>query len=48
MVQRRNKKRIRFIFIHVKGGRKRDHRKIGKEMDLFHFQDDAPDSLLAF
>jgi threonyl-tRNA synthetase len=21
---------------------KRDHRKIGKEMDLFHFQDDAP------
>ena len=23
---------------------KRDHRKLGKEMDLFHFQDDAPGS----
>ena len=21
---------------------KRDHRKLGKEMDLFHFQDEAP------
>ena len=24
---------------------KRDHRKLGKEMDLFHFQDDAPGSV---
>jgi len=26
----------------IEEAEKRDHRKIGKEMDLFHFQDDAP------
>jgi len=29
----------------LKEAEKRDHRKIGKEMDLFHFQDDAPGSV---
>ncbi len=29
----------------IEEAEKRDHRKIGKEMDLFHFQDDAPGSV---
>ncbi len=29
-------------YLHIlEEAEKRDHRKIGKEMDLFHFQDDA-------
>ena len=35
-------KRIRSIFNSTREAEKRDHRKIGKEMNLFHFQDDAP------
>jgi threonyl-tRNA synthetase len=25
-----------------RGGRKRDHRKLGRELDLFHFQEEGP------
>ena len=31
------------LYLHrIEEAEKRDHRKIGKDMDLFHFQDEAP------
>ena len=45
----RNKKELDSYLFMLKEAEKRDHRKLGKEMDLFHFQDDAPGSVfLAF
>ena len=41
----RNKKELDSYLFMLKEAEKRDHRKIGKEMDLFHFQDDAPGSV---
>jgi len=29
----------------LKEAEKRDHRKLGKELDLFHFQEEAPGSV---
>ena len=45
----RNKKELDSYLSMLEEAEKRDHRKIGKEMGLFHFQDDAPGSgFLAF
>ncbi|MFL2679241.1 MAG: threonine--tRNA ligase [Alphaproteobacteria bacterium] len=41
----RNKKELEEFLFHLEQAEKRDHRKLGKEMDLFHFQDDAPGSV---
>ncbi len=41
----RNKKELDSYLSMLEEAEKRDHRKIGKEMDLFHFQDDAPGSV---
>ena len=30
------------ILIRLEEAEKRDHRKLGKEMDFFHFQEEAP------
>ena len=30
------------IFLRIEEAEKRDHRKLGKEMNLFHFQEEAP------
>jgi len=38
----RNKKELKEYLIQLEEAEKRDHRKIGKEMDLFHFQEEAP------
>jgi threonyl-tRNA synthetase len=38
----RNKKELEQYLLMLEEAEKRDHRKLGKEMDLFHFQDDAP------
>ena len=36
------KKRIRGISSRIEEAEKRDHRKLGKEMDLFHFREESP------
>merc|ERR1712023_525913 len=41
----RNKKELDSYLSMLEEAEKRDHRKIGKEMGLFHFQDDAPGSV---
>ena len=38
-------KDLKDYLMRLEEAEKRDHRKIGKEMDLFHFQDDAPGSV---
>ena len=38
----RNKKELKEYLIQLEEAEKRDHRKIGKEMDLFHLQEEAP------
>ena len=38
----KNKKRSRLVLREIRRSRKRDHRKIGKTMDLFHFQEESP------
>ena len=37
-----NEKELKKYLSDIEEAQKRDHRKIGKEMDLFHFQDEAP------
>ena len=37
-----NEKELKNYLILLKEAEKRDHRKLGKEMDLFHFQEEAP------
>ena len=37
-----NEKELKKYLSNIEEAQKRDHRKIGKEMDLFHFQDEAP------
>lgn len=36
------KKQLDAYLVRLEEAEKRDHRKLGKELDLFHFQDDAP------
>ncbi len=36
------KKQLDAYLLRLEEAEKRDHRKLGKELDLFHFQDDAP------
>ena len=38
-------KKIRFYLQRIEEAEKRDHRKIGKEMDLFHFREESPGSV---
>ena len=38
----RNKKELKVYLIQLEESEKRDHRKLGKEMNLFHFQEEAP------
>ena len=38
----RNEKELTEYLNQLEEAEKRDHRKLGKEMDLFHFQDEAP------
>ena len=38
----RNEKELNNYLIQLEEAEKRDHRKLGKEMDLFHFQEEAP------
>ena len=38
----RNKKELKEYLIQLEEAEKRDHRKLGKEMDLFHLQEEAP------
>ena len=38
----RNEKELLEHLVSIEEAEKRDHRKIGKDMDLFHFQDEAP------
>ena len=38
-------KRIRRLFKKIEEAEKRDHRKLGKEMDLFHFREESPGSV---
>ena len=40
-----SKKELDDYLNRIEEAEKRDHRRIGKEMDLFHFQDDAPGSV---
>ena len=35
-------KKIKCVSFAIEEAEKRDHRKIGKEMNLFHFQEEAP------
>ena len=37
-----NKQELKNHLIQIEEAEKRDHRKLGKEMDLFHFQEEAP------
>ena len=37
-----NKKELKEYLIQLEEAEKRDHRKLGKEMDFFHFQEEAP------
>ena len=41
----RNEKELNEYLKFLEEAEKRDHRKLGKELDLFHFQDDAPGSV---
>ena len=38
----RDKKELRAYLRRLEEAEKRDHRKLGKQLDLFHFQDEAP------
>jgi threonyl-tRNA synthetase len=38
----RNKKELKDYLVRLEEAEKRDHRKLGKQLDLFHFQDEAP------
>ncbi|MBU0500981.1 MAG: threonine--tRNA ligase [Gammaproteobacteria bacterium] len=38
----RNKKELTAYLTRLEEAEKRDHRKLGKQLDLFHFQDEAP------
>ena len=38
----RNEKELESHLLQIEEAEKRDHRKLGKEMDLFHFQEEAP------
>jgi len=38
----RNKKELKEYLHRLEEAEKRDHRKLGKQLDLFHFQDEAP------
>ena len=38
----RNEKELSKYLVQIDEAEKRDHRKLGKEMDLFHFQEEAP------
>ena len=38
----RNKKELKEYLIQLDEAERRDHRKLGKEMNLFHFQEEAP------
>ncbi|MFK8053184.1 MAG: threonine--tRNA ligase [Woeseiaceae bacterium] len=40
-----NEKQLRVYLKQVEEAEKRDHRKLGKQMDLFHFQEEAPGSI---
>ena len=37
-----DKKQLKHHLTQLEEARKRDHRKLGKQMDLFHFQDESP------
>jgi threonyl-tRNA synthetase len=37
-----NKKQLKTYLTQLEEAKKRDHRKLGKQMDLYHFQDEAP------
>ncbi len=37
-----DKKQLKHYLTQLEEARKRDHRKLGKQMDLFHFQDESP------
>jgi len=37
-----NKKELKTYLHHLEEAEKRDHRKLGKQLDLFHFQEEAP------
>ena len=37
-----NEQDLKKHLLEIEEAEKRDHRKLGKEMDLFHFQDEAP------
>lgn len=41
----RDDKELQGYLIMLEEAEKRDHRKLGCELDLFHFQDEAPDSV---
>jgi threonyl-tRNA synthetase len=41
----RNKKELDEYLLRLEEAEKRDHRKIGKEMDLFHFREESPGSV---
>ena len=38
----KNEKELESYLLQIEKAEKRDHRKLGKEMDLFHFQEEAP------
>ena len=38
----RDKKELRAYLLRLEEAEKRDHRRLGKQLDLFHFQDEAP------
>jgi threonyl-tRNA synthetase len=41
----RDEKELQAYLTMIEEAEKRDHRKLGKELDLFHFQDEAPGSV---
>ncbi len=41
----RNKEELKKHFVYIEEAEKRDHRKLGKEMDLFHLQEEAVGSV---
>ena len=40
-----HKKTLIIILKRIEEAEKRDHRKLGKEMDLFHFREESPGSV---
>ena len=38
----RNKKELDEYLLRLEEAEKRDHRKLGEEMDLFHFREESP------